>query len=82
VHKADEAGKKYIEVMEKYPLDEGLGKEIVPVAVTSCKDGLEALTILEVERQKVGDALERQKSFMIKFYDLSKSLPYTALPVP
>jgi hypothetical protein len=37
----------------------------VPVAVTSCKDGLEALTILEVERQKVGDALERQKSFMI-----------------
>lgn len=67
VHKADEAGKKYMEVMQKYPPDESLGKEIVPVAVTSCKDGLETLTIMEVERQKVGEALERQKSFMIEF---------------
>ncbi len=38
LHKAGEPGKKYLEALEKYPADESLGKELVPVAVTSSKE--------------------------------------------
>jgi hypothetical protein len=66
-NKSDETTKKYLEVLEKYPFDESLGKQIVPVAVTVSKDGLETLMILEVEIQKVGAALEWAKRFMLEF---------------
>jgi hypothetical protein len=68
--KADEVGKKYLEVLEKYPPDESLAKTIVPAAVGSTKEGLEALLISEVERQKVGDALERETIFMVEFRNI------------
>ena len=64
---ADEVGKKYLEVLEKYPPDESLAKTIVPVAVSSNNSGLEALIISEVERQKIGDALERDANIMAEF---------------
>jgi len=67
LHKAGEPGKKYLEVLEKYPADESLGKELVPVAVTSSKEGIETLSVREVERQKVGDALERERKMMAEF---------------
>ena len=56
--KADEAVKKYLEVMEKLPFDESLGKQIVPAATTVTKDSQITIMIAEVEQQKVGDALE------------------------
>jgi hypothetical protein len=65
--KAEEVGKKYLEILEKYPPDESLAKTIVPAAVGSTKDGLEAILISEVERQKVGDALEREANLMAEF---------------
>ena len=69
-NKADETVKKYLEVMEKYPFDESLGKQIVPVATTVTKDGLSSLTVAEVEQHKVGDALEWAKRFMIEFRNI------------
>ena len=68
--KADEAVKKYLEVMEKLPFDESLGKQIVPVATTVTKDSQTSLSIAEVEQQKVGDALEWAKRFMIQFRNI------------
>ncbi len=65
--KMDETVKKYFEVMEKYPFDETLGKQIVQVATTTSKDGIETITITEVEQQKVGAALEWGKRFMMEF---------------
>ena len=69
-HLADEVAKKYLEVMEKNPPDESISKTIVPVAVTSSKDGLETLTIDEAERQKVGDALNRDARIMTEFRNI------------
>ena len=65
--KMDETAKKYLEALGKFPFDESLGKQIVPVAVTVSKDGLETLMIVEVEIPKVGEALEWVKRFMIEF---------------
>jgi hypothetical protein len=65
--KADEVVKKYFEVMEKYPPDETLGRQIVPVATTTSNCGYETMSVTEVEREKVGDALERQKTAFIEF---------------
>ena len=65
--KMDETAKKYLEVLDKFPFDESLGKQVVPVAVTVSKDGLETQMIMEVEIPKVGEALEWVKRFMIEF---------------
>jgi hypothetical protein len=59
--------KKYLEVMEKNPPDETISKTIVPAAVTSTKDGLQTLTIDEVESPKVGDAINRDTRIMAEF---------------
>ncbi len=56
--------------MEKYPFDESLGKQVVPVASTVSKDGFEALVIVEVEIPKVGEGLEWVKRFMIEFRNI------------
>ena len=68
--KMDETAKKYLEILEKYPFDESLGKQVIPVAVTVSKDGLETLMVVEVEIPKAGDALEWAKRFMIEFRNI------------
>ena len=68
--KADEVVKKYLEVIEKFPPDEALGKQIVPVAITTSDCGYESLSVTEVERQNVGDTLERQKAAFIEFRNI------------
>jgi hypothetical protein len=68
--KADEVGKKYLEVLKKYPPDESLEKVIVPAAVSATKDGLEALIIAEVERAKLGDASKRTGDMMFEFRNI------------
>ena len=52
-HKREEVIKKYIEVLKKYPQSKIPGKMIVPVAVTTNKNGIVAMRIREV---KTGDA--------------------------
>ena len=68
--KADEVGKKHLEVLKKYPPDESLQKDVVPVAVSATKDGLEALIIAEVERAKLGDASNRAVNMMAEFRNI------------
>ena len=69
-HLADAVAKKYLEVMKENPPDESISKTIVPVAVSSSKNGLETLTIAQVERQKVGDALNRDARIMAEFRNI------------
>ena len=70
-HLADEVAKKYLETMEKYPPDESLSKTIVPAAVSSTRKGLQTITIGEVNRQKLGEALERDSLFMAEFRNIN-----------
>jgi hypothetical protein len=69
-HIADEVAKKYLEVMGKNPPDESISKTLVPAAVTASKNGLETLTIDEADRQKVGDALNRDGRIMAEFRNI------------
>ncbi len=67
VHKAGEPGKIYLKAMEKYPPDESIAKPIVPVAVTSTKEGFQTLSVNEVENEKIGAALDRAARRMLEF---------------
>jgi hypothetical protein len=68
--KSDEIGKKYLEVIEKYPPDESIAKTVVPAAIKSSQEGLESIMIDEVERHKVGDAYRRAIRMMIEFRNI------------
>jgi hypothetical protein len=70
-HIADEVVRKYLEVMQKYPPDESIAKPIIPAAVAATKEGLEVLSVDEAERQKIGDALERNVVFMTEFRNIT-----------
>lgn len=66
----EQVRKTYLEVSEKYPLDESLAKTVVPVAVTSSQKGRQAISISEVEKDKVGDALEYAERRMFEFRNI------------
>jgi hypothetical protein len=70
-HLVDEVAKKYMENLEKYPPDESVSKTIVPAAVSATKKGIEVISIEEVERQKLGDALEREALFMAEYRNIN-----------
>lgn len=69
-HLVDEVAKKYIENMEKYPPDESISKTIVPAAVSTTKDGIETISIDEVESQKLSDAIEHDALFMAEYRNI------------
>ena len=69
-HKREEAIKKYIEVLKKYPQSKVPGKMSVPVAVTTNKNGIVAMRIREVktgEAQAFADALTMTSQQMAEF---------------
>lgn len=58
-HKAMEVGKKFLELLKKYPPGSGPGEAIIPVAVTTTKTGIKVMTIREVkddQAQEFADA--------------------------
>ena len=69
-HIADDVVKKYLEVIQKYPPDESIAKPVIPAAVTATKEGIEVLSVDDVERQRIGDALERSVVFMTEFRNI------------
>jgi len=66
-NKSDEVSKKYIELMEKYPPDESLGKQLVQSAVSSNRDGIIGMSITEVKQEKMFDASNRAAKMMVEF---------------
>ena len=69
-NKIDEVAKKYLEVTEKFPPDETLGKVVVPVAATITTDGVEAMGISEIERDKLADALDYTIKIMLEYRNI------------
>ena len=52
-----EITEKYFEVVKQYPFDRSLGKDSIPVAITTNKKGVKILSIMEVKEGKLEDAL-------------------------
>jgi len=69
-NKANEVLKKYLEVIEKYPPDDSLGEQVVPVASNISFDGLESIAVTKVEIPMLGEAMERVKNSLIEYRDI------------
>ena len=67
--KATEVAKKYIEVMQKIP-QESFEKPLVPVGVSSGKDGIEVISIGDVRKGKYEEALNLTNRRMVMFFGI------------
>ncbi|GAG71361.1 unnamed protein product, partial [marine sediment metagenome] len=68
-----EVAKKYIEVFKKFPPNKAPGKAIIPVAVTTDKNGINILTISEVDdddAQTFQDALNWASDNMVEYINI------------
>lgn len=58
---------KYMEMLKEFPFDKSLGKETIPVAVSSGRKGIKVLSIMEVKEGKLQEAITWVGSRMIGF---------------
>jgi hypothetical protein len=68
--KAQEVAKKYLEALTKYPPDENLATELVPVAVKGTHRGIEGIGIVEVKKGKLEEAYLRAVKMMAMFHNI------------
>ena len=65
--KGQEVANMYLEAIAKYPPDENLATEVVPAAVKATNQGLKALTIMDVKKGKLEEAMARMVNFESMF---------------
>lgn len=65
--KAIEVAEKYIEVMQKIPDEPSIAETLVPVGVSSGKDGFEVISIGAVKKGKYEEALNHVLRRMVMF---------------
>ena len=65
-----EIANKYFEMLKQYPFDRSLGKETIPVAVTTNKKGVKLLSVMDVKEGKLEDALTWVNSRMVLFQSI------------
>ncbi|NVM30664.1 MAG: hypothetical protein HWN65_17625 [Candidatus Helarchaeota archaeon] len=73
---APEVGKKYLEVMQKYPDDPALGEPTVLAAVRSTQRGITVISMSKVKKGKTDEALAYAWKRMVEFNDI-KGFRYT-----
>ncbi len=66
----DDVVNKYMEVMEKFPVDESVAVPVIPAAITSTKKGIETIVISEVKPKKLDEAIERITQSMVMFHSV------------
>ena len=72
-HKADEAADKYLEVLKKFPPSNFPGKLVIPVAVTTTKNGIRNIRIIETKTddgQALSDAMRMVGEMMAEFRNI------------
>ncbi|MFX0027594.1 MAG: hypothetical protein ACFE8B_00165 [Candidatus Hermodarchaeota archaeon] len=47
---------RYLEVLKEFPFDRSLGKETIPVASNTNKNGVEVISVMEVKEGKLEEA--------------------------
>jgi hypothetical protein len=68
--KADEVAKAYLEVLKKYPPDDSLGTEVVPVATKATLQGVRGFAVSEVKEGKLEAAFIRSANVMAMFRNI------------
>ena len=66
---SDKVAKRYLETLQKYPVISSI-KRLVPAAVSSTKEGIEAFVVDEVKRENMGEALDYLANFLVQFRDI------------
>ncbi len=69
-HKTEEVVKVYLEMLNKFPVDESLVEEIVPAAVKTGSEGIKTLGISKVKEGKLEEALTRARTQMAMFQSI------------
>ena len=96
VSQAENAGKAYLEVMKKFPIDRSLLKPILKSGIKVEKNGIHAIAVSSVKEGKVKEAMdivakrlivmskgiEGFKTSMDAYYDLIEALPIVGLSAP
>jgi len=65
-----EAGKKYLEILKKFPRDKTLGKVIVPVGVKITKEGMKTFSVMEVKEGKFKEAMELSYNRLLAYSEI------------
>jgi hypothetical protein len=65
--KVPATAERYLEILAKYPHDESLSEEIVPVAVKSTHKGIKSFSISDVKEGKLDAAYKRAVNSMAMF---------------
>lgn len=68
--KSAEVGKKYLEVVKKYPPDRSISKIILRVAVRITPDGMKAFTISEVKEGKFNEYMKLAYEQILLYSDI------------
>jgi len=69
-HKGPEVGKKFLEQLQKYPDDESLGTTVVNAAVRAGTEGIQAVTITEVKKGKLEEAITRTNTVIAMYNEI------------
>jgi len=68
--KAKEVGKRYLEVVKKYPLDKSLEKQIFRGAIRSTGDAITTIGISEPREGKMKEFILHQQEVEAMFHDI------------
>ena len=68
--KAPEVAKRYLEAIQKYPVDESLEIPVVPAAVKATHQGIKVIMISEAKKGKLEEAYARSISRNVMFHSI------------
>ena len=69
-HLGAAVGKRFLEMLQKFPPDPSLGEGIIPAAVKRTEYGIQAISVSEVAKGKLEEALKRGQDSLSMFNDL------------
>ena len=68
---APEVAKRYLEAIQKYPIDESMENPVVPAAVKATQQGIKVMMISEAREGKLEEAYARSVSRNVMFHGIS-----------
>lgn len=69
-HKNEEVNAKYLEMLQKFPPDNSLTEQVVPIAARATKEGIEVMGVNLVKEGKFDEALIYIGSAMQLFHNI------------
>ena len=67
---APEVAKRYLEAIQKYPIDESISSPVIPAAVKATHDGIEVIMVTEPKEGKLQEAYALGVSRMVMFHSI------------